>query len=193
MLDPFVILAPLLLLPVVGLLRFIGCGAFTGVDTGTAAGSIQVTTSGVSLAPGEQQNFKAQDTSMHDVNATWSGSSHITSAGVYTAPVPFASGITETITATSTDAATLNSTATATVTLVHITKVTLSPTIASLVPGESQTFTPTVTGTGHNPDQDVIWSANAPGGQYTAPLIYVPGGAPVTITAASKADSGIAP
>ena len=102
MLDPFVSLAPLLLLPVVALMRFIGCtqilGDFT-VDPGQH--TLVITPSSVSLKPGQTQQFAALLDGTPSENVNWSPNAQ---NGLYKAPSPFVPGTSPVpVTATSTD------------------------------------------------------------------------------------------
>jgi hypothetical protein len=71
MLDPFVLLAPVLVLPVVGLLRFLGCGTLDVVeaaDIPLPPRSLTVTPDPVNLCPGESVTFTTS------VDCTWTSS-----------------------------------------------------------------------------------------------------------------------
>jgi nitrogen fixation protein FixH len=177
MVDPFVIVAPFLLLPVIALLRFIGCSSFS--EAPTAAVVIKITPESADLGPGQSKQFTAQADGIMTTAVTWSGNAP---AGLYTAPDPHLAGVmTATVTATSTAAT--NSSGSATVNLKSVT-VVVTPPVVALSQGETQTFTANVQPTS---DQNVTWT-NAPNGVFTAPSPYVLGAAPVTITATANAD-----
>ena len=178
MLDSFVILAPLLLLPIVALLRFIGCTPFAAAPVS----EVKVTPDKVELGPGASQQFTVMiDGALIalvggtvNTGVTWVGAN---SNGLYTAPDPFVAP-TKTVQVTATYK---GDTGKATVTLKAAT-VTVSPSISTLKPGEKVTFKVT-------PNQVVTWTPNAPGGVFTAPPApYKLGAAPVTVTATSIAD-----
>ena len=86
MLDSFVILAPLLLLPVVALLRFVGCESFD-----SKADVVTVTPDTATLGPGESQQFTASvNGTPPSTNVTWSANAQPN--GYYKAPDPFDPG-----------------------------------------------------------------------------------------------------
>ena len=91
MLDPFVILSPILLLPVVWLLRFIGCSSFS-VGTAPAATTppagppqagpppaatvtVKITPPSATVMEGQVQPFKAPVTGATDQTVLWSSDS----------------------------------------------------------------------------------------------------------------------
>ena len=176
MLDSYVFLAPLLLLPVVALVGFIGCSSF---DSAPAKPVITVDPPTIDLGPGESKQFQAKSDGTITTAVNWSPNAP---GGLYKAADPRLAGVpTDTVTATSQSDST--GIGTATVNLKNAT-VTVSPPLVSLRAGEQQQFTATVQG---SPDQNVTW-AGAPNGLYTAPNPYVTGAPPVTITATSNAD-----
>ncbi len=193
MLDPFVILSVVLILPVVLLLRFIGCTSFGSSDEAPATVPVTLDPSDptmkISLGPGETQQFTAKVDDMTTVD--WSATTGmVNSAGLYTAPDPFIlNSMTATITATKHKDSTAK--ASVTVTLIDA-ALTLQQSTASAKPGEVVAFTASVQ---HTPDQRFAWTnavPDAPLGptaKYTAPASYVLGSAPVTITVVSQADA----
>lgn len=188
----------------------------TSVAVPTAFGQAAVTLSPpiitVAVAPatagvrvGDSQPFIATVTGTANTAVTWSvngvvgGSTTggtISAAGVYTAPATITSSSTVTIRATS--AATPTTFGQATVTLAYpAVAVALSPATATVQIGNSQTFTPTVTG---NANTAVNWSVNgAPGGSSAvgtinaAGLYTAPAALPVTPTVTVRATSAINP
>jgi hypothetical protein len=185
MFDPFLLAAPLLLAPVVGLLRFIGC---TFPDIQFAPPSLKITPDPVGLGPAETQQFTAQEEEGPSANVTWScklGS--ISDTGLYTAPDPWVADL-DAVTATS--KANADATGSATVNLIHAT-VIVTPAAVDLKPGETTTFTAAVKDT---PDQAVQWLSSIPGmpdasGLFAAPSPFVLGAGPVTVKAVSHADA----
>src|SRR5882757_3507119 len=136
MLDPFVILAPVLLLPVVALLRFIGCSSFSsGAGTGTASISPDKAT----LGPSQTQQFTFLVNNIPTTGVTWSANAP---AGLFTAPDPHIPGAPPvTVTAISTTPAGFS--ASATITLASVT-VAVTPPAATAKAGESITFSASV-------------------------------------------------
>jgi hypothetical protein len=193
--DPFVILSVILLLPVVLLLRFIGCGAFSGTDTPPPPVTIDQVPP-ISLGPGEIQTFTAK---LDDGSApTWSGSPGTidSTSGLYTAPDPFdPNNKTSTATITASKKPDMMTgkieSASVTVTLIHST-ITLSQSAMNAKPGQVISFTaaaqltpdPKFTWTGAVPDMP-----QGPTAKYKAPDPYVLGSAPVTISVVNHADA----
>jgi hypothetical protein len=178
--DPFVILAPLLLLPIVFLLRFIGCSSFSGDDSP----SVKIDPASADLGPGESQKFTATVTGSTEA-VQWSANAP---NGTYTAPNPRTLlNNSDSVTA-SIGADPNKTTATATVTFKHVT-VTVSPATVKLGPGQKQTFTAAVQNT---LDQKVNWMG-APGGVFTAPDPYVPGTPPAVVSAFAQAEPTASP
>ena len=180
MLDSFVILAPLLLLLVVALLRFIGCESFTSAP---AAGVVvKVDPDTATLGPGESKQFAAKVNGSASTQVNWSTNAP---NGLFKAPDPFVAGGAATAEVTATSTTVAASVGKAIVTLKHVT-VTVNPSSASLKPGQSQPFTATVTG---SPNPAVTWSPNAPGGVFIAPPApFVLGTPPAIVRAKSVAD-----
>ena len=116
MLDSYLILAPLLLLPVVALLRFIGCQlVFPLVDNNV---TVIVTPDSVNLGPGQTQQFTAMVDGVPSSEVTWSTDSvAIAPDGLFTAPAPFVLG-SPAVKVTATSTKTPASNAFATVTLI---------------------------------------------------------------------------
>ncbi|HEX2721928.1 MAG TPA: hypothetical protein VHM24_03360 [Gemmatimonadaceae bacterium] len=176
MIDTYIILAPVLLLPIVALLSFVGCSSFTGTAMPVI---IKLDPTSVDLGPGESRQFTALADGIITTAVTWSPNAP---GGLYKAADPRVAGSTkDTITATSTsDPTAIGS---ATVNLKSVT-VVVTPATVSLRAGEQQTFTAKVQPT---PDQAVTWT-NAVNGVFTAPSPYIAGSPPVTVTATSNAD-----
>lgn len=183
--DTFVILAPFLLLGVIGLLRFIGCYDFSIFHIA----SVTISPKTADLGPGETAQFSIQ--TMVDNNpvmpdtgtVTWSPNAP---KGLYTAPTPFlANQDTVTVTfQTMVEGHSFMGTDTANIVL-HKVTVIVTPNVATLKPGEPQPFTAQVIG---DMNTAVKWSGNAPNGSYIAPTPYVVGAPPVIVTATSQAD-----
>jgi len=96
MLDPFVLLTPLLALPVVGLLRFLGCSAFAAAPappgSSTPPITVTVTPSPVTVYPGKSVTFTAAVANSSNQNCDWTSSDGQSLAQnapqtTYTAPV----------------------------------------------------------------------------------------------------------
>ena len=180
--DPFVILAPLLLLPIVFLLRFIGCSSFGGTDD--AAIVITLDPASAELGPGENQKFTATVTGTTE-KVQWSANAP---DGAYTAPIPITPLKTgDSVTATI-GVAPNQTVATAAVKFKAVT-VTVSPATVKLGPGQKQTFTAAVK---NSPDQKVNWGG-APGGVFTAPDPYVLGTPPAVVSAFAEAEPAAPP
>ncbi|MEO8578462.1 MAG: hypothetical protein ABI556_17250, partial [Gemmatimonadales bacterium] len=155
MLDSFVFLTPLFLLPVVALVVFVGCSSFTGTSE-TAIYTIDPAK--VDLGPGESKQLTAKADGIITTAVKWSPNAP---DGLYKAADPRVAGLTnDTVTATSTSDAT--SVGTATINFKNAT-VTVSPPLVNLRAGEKQQFSATVQG---SPDQNVTWSG-ATNGLYT--------------------------
>jgi hypothetical protein len=165
----------------------------------TKSGSAQVTlvpVVAVSLSPAsvtlqgsQTQQFTPSVTGTLNLGVTWSLNPNIgtISNGLYTAPAVVASSQVVTVTATS--VADTTKSGSAQVTLQPV-AVSLSPGSASLLPSQTQQFTPSVTGTGNT---GVTWSLNPnvgtiSGGLYTAPAA-INSSQVVTVTATSAADT----
>jgi hypothetical protein len=78
MIDPFIVLAPVLVLPIVGLLRFIGCTTFTSTDEPSAPAtpvSVTVTPNPVTVCQGQPVTFTAAVANSSDTAiTTWTAS-----------------------------------------------------------------------------------------------------------------------
>ncbi len=104
MIDPFMLLGAILLLPVIALFGFVGCAALLGLDDVEYKSTVTVNPLEATLQQGQQQRFEA--TASWDKNATisWdpSGqfSQQIGNAAVYTAPATIATPTSITIKAT---------------------------------------------------------------------------------------------
>jgi beta-glucanase (GH16 family) len=128
---------------------------------------VTITPASVLLQPGTAQQFTATVSGSSNIAVIWAATGGvITSTGMYTAPNNTGS---YTVTATSVADTTKSASAAVTVNAAAI-AVTISPKSASLVTGETQQFTATVTGTS---DPGVNWSATGGSisstGFYTAP------------------------
>ena len=185
------------------------------VSIGTAAPSVTVTPGNVSVAINTTQSFSAAVTPSNlsqvvqwQVNSVAGGNATIgtiSANGTYTAPLLVPNPAAVTISAVSNAVPNLFGTATATVTLpTSPISVSVSPTTASVMTGQGQQFSATVS---PNNNPNVNWTvssapfgcaasaSNACGsidstGKYTAP-VSVPGGgqsAAITVTATSAAD-----
>jgi hypothetical protein len=110
MLDTFIILAPMLLLPVIALLKFVGCGAYIGnAPPGTYA--LTVTPDPVTLSGGQSQTFTPM-ASWDNPAVSWSVSStaatpgqitQVGQVGVYTTPPSVLSAYSEQVIASAAD------------------------------------------------------------------------------------------
>jgi serine protease len=150
------------------------------------------------------QTFTAVVTNTSNTAVTWSVNGvaggnatvgMISAAGLYTAPAAVPTPATVTVTATS--AADTTKSASAQVTITAPITVSITPTMASVQTGMTQTFSAVVTGSSNT---TVNWSVNgvaggdvtvgmiSTSGVYTAPMT-VPTPAMVTVTAVSAADS----
>ena len=138
MLDHFIFLSPLLLLPILALLRFIGCTPFAGTDGGGGV-TVVLNPSSVDLGPGQSQQFTALVNGTASADVIWSTNAP---NGLFKAADPFIPGSSSaTVSATSKTVAT--ATGSATVNLKHVT-VSIAPAAVALFPGTSQKFTATV-------------------------------------------------
>src|SRR5687768_17732610 len=87
MLDSYVFLAPLLLLPVVALLGFIGCASF---DSAPASPVITVDPATIDLGPGESKQFQAKSDGTITTSVNWSPNAP---GGLYKAADPRLAGV----------------------------------------------------------------------------------------------------
>jgi hypothetical protein len=166
--------------------------------------TVTVTPPAATVALGKTQAFVSTVTGNANAGVTWSvngvnggsaATGTITSAGVYTAPAVMPVSGAATIRATSVVSAAAF--AQATVTLVPPITVTVTPSGAIVRLGDTQTFTPTVTG---NANTAVTWTVNGtPGGSpivgtittagvYTPPAMMPPSSS-VTLVATSAASA----
>ncbi|MBZ5727272.1 MAG: DUF2341 domain-containing protein, partial [Acidobacteriia bacterium] len=145
------------------------------------------------LYGGQTQQFAATLANANSTAVAWSiappGSGTIDSTGLYTAPATVTTQQTVTITAKS--QADGSTSSTATVTLMSPVTVAVSPATATVVAGQTQQFTATLTNAS---DQSVTWTLTPAGygtisatGLYTAPA-SIATSQNVTITAHSVAD-----
>ena len=181
--------------------------------------SISVSPSTANVGVGATQAFTATVTGTNNTNVTWTltqgGASCTPGCGTiaptstasgapatYTAPTTLPASPTVTVTATS--AADNTKSASATITITQTVAVTVSPTTATVIVGQTQAFTATVTGTNNtgvtwtlsqggaacSPGCGTIAPASTTSGiptTYTAPAT-LPAIPNVTVTAASVAD-----
>lgn len=109
MLDPFVLLAIPLLLPVVALSGFVGCAALLDLDDVKYTVAVTVTPDKTDLEPGQSKiftakvNLKKPDGTDDTAGVTWSNNTtdQTKDSAKYTAPALFVPGTKVTITATS--------------------------------------------------------------------------------------------
>jgi hypothetical protein len=181
------------------------CGLVSLGTSASAAVSVTVAPTSVSLAPGtRQQQFTAQVIGSVNTAVTWSLSGGgcggsacgvITATGLYTAPTSIP--IPNVITVTATSQADSSKSASAQVTLLTAIEISISPTSKQLNAGAQQQFTATVTGSNAF---GVNWSLSGAGctgsacgaidgtGLYTAPAT-VPTPPTITVTATAQADA----
>lgn len=163
----------------------------------TSNAGVSISPRAISLRAGQQQQFAAVVIGVNNPAVTWTASGGtINSTGLYTAPSSAGTYAVTAAVATSrrksnSPGVTSNS-AVVTVTPPNptpppaVTRVSVSPTAASLQSGGQQQFSATVSGTANTA---VIWSAS--GGAITAQGLYTAPGAAgtYTITAVSNADA----
>ncbi|HEX4133776.1 MAG TPA: LamG-like jellyroll fold domain-containing protein, partial [Bryobacteraceae bacterium] len=153
--------------------------------------SIRVSPLNTILLGGQTQQFAAAVLGASNTEVNWTvspaGAGTITASGMYTAPGTVATQTTVTVTATS--QADSTKTATATIILAPPLSVIVSPQSTSLVSGQTQQLTATVSGLGNTA---VNWSATegtiSTTGLYTAPP-NINTVSTVLITATSQVDS----
>ena len=166
--------------------------------------AVSISPTTAQVVAGKTQQFTATVINTTNTAVTWSvagsgcsGSAcgTVSSSGLYTAPSTVPSPAQVIVTATS--VADSTKAASATVTVLPSVAVTISPTAAQVVTGNTQQFTATVTGTSNTA---VTWSLSGAGcsgaacgtisssGFYTAPAV-VPSPAQVSVKATSIADS----
>ncbi len=152
--------------------------------TVTIQAPVQVTVSpkSVTLAPNGTQTFTASVTGSSNTSVTWSATGGtITSSGVFTA-----GSTAGTFSVTATSVADNTKSDTAQVTINQVVSVVVSPTSASLQPGQTKQFTATVSGTSNTA---VTWTAT--GGTISSSGLYTAGqtAGNFSVTATSAADS----
>jgi hypothetical protein len=181
--------------------------AITGSTTATIVSSnisVGISPTDVSIGVGGQQQFTSKVTGSSNTAVTWSLSGTgcvgslcgaISATGLYTAPStapnpPF-------ITVTATSVADPSKSASASVTVAQKVGITISPTSAQVIEGQTKQFTATVSGA---TDTSVNWSVSGAGcsglgcgtissnGLYTAPDTAVTG---VVVTATPAVDSSV--
>ena len=153
--------------------------------------AVSVSPPATTLIGGASQVFTETVSNAINPSVVWavaSGPGTIDGSGVYTAPAVVPSPATATVTATSVQDP--SKFASATITLQPV-QISLAPQTATLIPGATQQFSPTVSNAS---TADVTWTLNPPGqgsvdgsGLYTAPSV-IPSETSVTITATSVAD-----
>jgi len=154
--------------------------------------TISLSPGAVSLQQGQSQAFSASVTGTTNTGVVWTlnplvGS--ISASGVYTAPSVVTTGQSVTVWAIS--QADTTKSASATINLLPSVNVTVSPSSATLQPGQTQAFFASVTGTTNT---GVTWSLNpvvgtiSTSGLYTAPA-SISSSQSVTVTARSQADT----
>ncbi len=154
--------------------------ALTIVVASATAVHVTVSPATATVQAGGQQTFTASVTGSANTAVTWTATGGtIASTGVYTAG---ATAGNFTVTATSVADPTKSATAAVTVQAVQI---SVSPSTATLQPGQTRQFTATVTGSSNTA---VTWSAT--GGTVTSSGLYTAGTAAgtFTVTAKSAAD-----
>jgi hypothetical protein len=191
--DSFVILSVILLVPVVFLMRFIGCGSFSGTD-GQYTPPVAITPPPpISLGPGQAKDFTAQ---VDDNTAvTWSATAgNISSTGPltasYKAPDPFDQSKDKAmITASKKPDMKTGAVESGSITIdLANAVVSLDPMAAIAKPGQVVPFTAKVENTD---DMKFTWGGvvpdmpQGPTAKYKAPDPYVLGSAPVSISVAS--------
>ncbi len=153
------------------------------VASGTPAVNVTVLPTTATIQTGGQQAFTATVTGSSNIAVTWTATGGtVSGTGVYTA-----GGATGNFTVTATSVADPTKSATATVAVqpAPVVQVSVSPTSASLQPGQTRQFTATVTG---NANTAVTWTAT--GGTITSAGLYTAGTAAglFAVTSASVAD-----
>lgn len=181
-----------------------GAGSVTPPSSSPPSISVSVTPASGTVLLGETLNFTATVSNSSDTTVSWSvngisgGSAQVGTSsadGVYTAPADLPSGGTVQVTATS--HADTSKSATASVTVTSDIAIALTPNVASVELGATQTFQGTVESKGH-PDPSIRWSVSGiacpnscgtvtANGAYTAPQI-LPNSAAVNVIATSVAD-----
>jgi hypothetical protein len=153
----------------------------TVVIAGSPAVSIGLSPQTVSVKPGAKQTFTASVMGTSNVAVNWAATGGtITSAGVYTA------GTTEgSFTVTATSVADPTKSATSQVAVQSV-KISVAPSPVTLLFGQTQQFTATVTG---NSNTNVTWSAT--GGTISSTGLFTAGtkAGSFTVTAKSAADT----
>lgn len=173
-----------------------GTGNITTGGTTSNAG-VSISPHAISLRAGQQQQFAAIVSGVNNPAVTWTASGGtINSTGLYTTPSSAGTYTVMAEVATSrrkanspvvtSDSAVVTVTPPSPTPPPTVTRVSVSPTAASLQTGAQQQFSATVSGTANTA---VIWSASA--GAITANGLYTAPGAPgtYTITAVSNADA----
>ena len=168
--------------------------------------AITISPTSASVAGGATQQFTATVTGSTNTAVTWQVNSAtggdtingtISTTGLYTAPTVLPTTTTVTISAIAQADTTKVATAAVTLTAPAVT-ISIAPTTATVVAGQTQQFTPTITVTGSS-NNAVTWSVNGvqggdaihgtidANGLYTAPLSPPRGG--ITVRATSQANT----
>jgi len=157
----------------------------TVVISGAAAVQVSVSPGIKTLQPGQTQQFTATVTGSSNTAVTWTATGGtISTSGLFTAgsaPGGF------TVTATSVADSTKSASASITIQSAPVVSVTISPTSATLQPGQTRQFTATVTGSSNTA---VTWTAA--GGTISSNGLFTAGstaGSAFIVTATSLADS----
>ena len=157
--------------------------ASAAVSIQQAAVGVTVSPTSATLSPGGTQQFTAAVTGTSNTAVNWAATGGaISTSGLFTAGTT--AGTNFTVTATS--AADTTKSATAHVTIQAPVGITVSPTSATLSPGNTQQFTATVTGTSNTA---VTWTAT--GGAISTSGLYTAGQTTgsFSVTATSAADT----
>ena len=157
----------------------------TIVISGTPAVQVSVSPGSATLQPGQTQQFTASVTGSSNTSVTWTATGGTISGGGLFAAESTAGNFN----VTATSAADSSKTASASVTIqsVPVVSVTVSPTSASVQPGQTRQFTATVTGSSNTA---VTWTAT--GGTISAGGLFTAGstaGSAFIVTATSVADT----
>jgi hypothetical protein len=189
--ETFLLLAPLLLLPIVSLLRFVGCD---GIAKSLALAEVTIDPATVSLGPGESIQFMSR---VPDASLIWAATrGTVDTMGNYKAPDPFDPAITSaTITVVASEQGSFLENGYTAVGTAQITLQAASLKISVPFPlraGEPHTFIATVTGFA---DKTVTWSTDvgviAQTGEYVAPGTFDIDTPQATITAVSNVNPAI--
>ncbi len=146
--------------------------------------SVSISPTTASLTPGQTKQFSATVTGTTNTAVTWSATGGtISTTGLFTAGSTTGSF---SVTATSVADTTKSASASVTIQSAPVVSVSVSPTSASLQPGQTKQFTATVTGTSNT---SVTWTAT--GGTISSAGLFTAGQTPgsFSVTATSVADT----